>query len=791
MTDDRTPPHDIDAEKIALGSMLISEHAAERVSSIVSAGDFYRPAHQAIFTAIAKTRAQHGQTNAVLVGEHLHGLGELVRCGGGPYLHGLVEAVPAASNGPWFADKVRSFAVRRRLISAGLSISQSGYEMDAENPVQEVTGIVQHAIEDLEAVRDFEVGGELTTLTIDEFLAVEEPDYDWIVPGLLERGDRMILTGMEGLGKALALDTPIPTPKGWSTMGALSVGDEVFGPDGKPARVIAATDTMTGRPCYRMGFSDGSTIVADGQHMWLTETLRARETASKYATKDGTLKARGTDQRHKRAHFPQVVTTTEIAETLTARGGHAVNHSINVSAPLEYPDQELPIDPYAFGAWLGDGNSRMAMITCHTDDREILDRIAETGWPIRERPGSCAWAIGDGKGKGVRGAGTFAGRLRMLGVLRNKHIPETYLRSSIEQRLALLQGLMDTDGTIGTGPAPICEFSVCSERLAFDVLDLLQGLGVKVRMRSGDAVLGGRAVGTRWRLAFQTDLPVFHLKRKAERLAPLRTRRSKLRYITAVEPIDSVPVRCIQVDRTDGMFLAGRSCIPTHNSMLLRQVAVTIAAGVHPFKHTPITPKRVLLVDAENSDTQTRRKIRPIVTQARLQGHPVAEDKLWVEPGVGAMDLSKDRTMSWLLQRVALIRPDVLVIGPLYQLAPRALQTDDETAPILAALNLIRDRGVCLLMEAHAGHAHGVGGKRDLRPRGSASLMGWPEFGYGVRHSEAPAVNGGRRVELVSWRGDRDERDWPEELESGGAWPWSQALPPGVTPGMNPHARPA
>ena len=788
MTVDRDIPHDINAEHIALGSMLLSEHAAQRVNDIITPGDFYRPAHQDIFNAINRVRSLHGEANVPLVNDFLTRTAGNIQWGGVMYLIKLTEEVPSAANGPYFAKKVRGLAVRRRLIEATVSIAQSARLMDDEDPGEAVAGIAQRAMDELQAVRDYESGDNLETLTIEEFLAIEDADYDWIVPGLLERGDRLMLTGGEGLGKALALDTPVPTPKGWTTMGALSAGDEVFGPDGKPARIIAATDTMKDRPCYRVTFSDGSTIVADEKHMWVTETLQARKRASQYSKRGDATKPRGTDQRHKRKHFPEVVTTADLANTLMARNGHAVNHSIAVTAPLKYPAQELPIDPYAFGAWLGDGSSRMAMLTCHPDDSEILDRIRSAGWPVRARAGSYAWAIGDGKGKGVRGDGTFQGRLRKLGVLQNKHIPEMYLRASVDQRLALLQGLMDTDGTVSTGDAPICEFSVCSEPLALGMLDLLQGLGIKVKMASGPAKLNGKQVGTRWRLAFQSDLPVFHLSRKAERLASLRTRRAKLRYITAVDRIDSVPVRCIQVDREDGMFVAGKACIPTHNSMLLRQLAVTIAAGIHPFEHYEIEPKRVLIVDAENSDTQTRRKIRPLVSQARLQGRPVSESNLWIEPGIGSMDLSQDKTVSWLLKRIHLIKPDVLVIGPLYQLAPRALQTDDDTAPILSALNLVREQGVALLMEAHAGHALGAGGKRDYRPRGSASLMGWPEFGYGVRPADMDVEEGRRLVDLVPWRGDRDEREWPEMLTSGGKWPWSIALPGGVQP-VNPYAR--
>jgi hypothetical protein len=530
------------------------------------------------------------------------------------------------------------------------------------------------------------------------------------------------------------------------------------------------------------------------------------------------------------------VTTGQIRDTLKARDGHAVNHSIAVCSPLAYPAQELPVAPYTLGAWLGDGTSRNSQITCGDGDTELLDYIRAEGYTVKHLQGmqyaisnhlererriakgrQLAPAMGviaaaahvglgkdaltgtSGRKPGQRPVGreipsspplepyrTVSGFLRHLGALADKHIPRMYLESSVPQRLALLQGLMDTDGSVsddgnrpgrGGGMAQ-CEFSVCSERLARDVHELLLSLGIKVAFREGPAVLDGRRVGTRYRLCFQTDLPVFRLRRKAERLTPMRTRRAKLRYIKAVDPVEPVPVRCIQVDREDGMFLAGRECIPTHNSTLFRQLAVTIAAGLHPFGQYAIDPKRVLLIDCENGAAHTRRKIRPLVIQAQSFDYKIREDRLWVEVRPEGLDLAADKDVSWLLRRIAAIRPDCVMIGPLYRLAPRALNDDSDAAPVIATLNMIRARGACVLLEAHAGHALGMGGRRDLRPRGSSAFLGWPEFGYGIRSSDLAEAKQRRLVDVVPWRGDRDEREWPERLVAGGPWPWSAYQPP-------------
>jgi replicative DNA helicase len=224
------------------------------------------------------------------------------------------------------------------------------------------------------------------------------------------------------------------------------------------------------------------------------------------------------------------------------------------------------------------------------------------------------------------------------------------------------------------------------------------------------------------------------------------------------------------IERGDRMMLTGME--GAGKSTLFRQVAVMTAAGIHPFTRRPMQPQRVLVVDCENGARHTRRKIRPLIELAADLGHEVAEASLWIECRPGGMDLAQDKDVSWLLRQVAAIQPDVTFLGPLYRLAPRALNTDDEAAPVIAALNMIRARGSAVFLEAHAGHGLGPGGRRDLRPRGSSAFLGWPEFGYGLRFSDDKESKTRKVVDLVGWRGDRDERDWPEMLAAGRDWPW-------------------
>jgi len=205
-------------------------------------------------------------------------------------------------------------------------------------------------------------------------------------------------------------------------------------------------------------------------------------------------------------------------------------------------------------------------------------------------------------------------------------------------------------------------------------------------------------------------------------------------------------------------------------STMVRQLAILAASGLHPFNFTPTPPVNVLVIDAENSESQWRRASRGVTKQAKLYGsHDPGDLRISCTP---RMDLTRDSDLGQVHRLLDDAMADIVVIGPLYRLVPRAITNDDEASPLLAALDTIRDRGCALVIEAHAGHALGQGGERDLRPRGSAALMGWPEFGLGLRLPKP----GTTTYEITRWRGDRDRRDFPGGLVKGGDWPWTPVI---------------
>lgn len=448
----------------------------------------------------------------------------------------------------------------------------------------------------------------------------------------------LAVAGELGSGKALAVDTPIPTPTGWTLMGDLVAGDSVFDAAGHPTKVLATSPVMHDHVCYAVAFSDGSSIVADAEHLWTTIPDRVRSGTAKanYRARrlgrpistllEATKTFAGTDW----PEHASTVTTGDIKQTLRVRG--QANHAIPVAPALDLPPVDLPVDPYVLGAWLGDGRSSDSRI--FSADPEVMSTIERAGYEVRklrddfayavtipgESPGtaetrlclncgtpmtivascrlfcgsSCAWAArsnvalrrvrpcmvcgasiprNSSSRRCVRclHASTLTGRLRLLGVRNNKHIPARYLRSSIRQRRSLLAGLLDTDGTVS--PAGAVEYTTTTERLAYDVHELVCSLGYCVALRTGTARLEGRACGPMWTISFSTRDDVFGLTRKTtaliERSARHTPARNLFRYVVAVREVASVPVRCIRVAAASSLFLAGRAMVATHNTATL------------------------------------------------------------------------------------------------------------------------------------------------------------------------------------------------------------------------------
>lgn len=373
-------------------------------------------------------------------------------------------------------------------------------------------------------------------------------------------GKGYVLAGAHGLGKMLDLETDLLTPNGFIKLSELKEGDQLFDENGDVCNVIKLHPIDLTPESYKLTFDDGSTINACKDHLWRTWTRKERYNFQK---KNG------------KACQPTVRSTYELFLTQKVETNNVSNHSIECTAPIKMNKKTLSIDPYILGCWLGDGDSCAGVIT--TMDSEILNEfytLGYQGYKIKKNVISKASRYkmdtieSDNYGKQSR----LTKELKYLKLINNKHIPEEYLLSSYEDRLSLLQGLLDTDGSCDKYGS--IEFCTVLPDLAKQVLFLVNSLGIKANIIQNKSFLKGKRCKDRYRISFTTKLPVFRLTRKLSNLRMVKQQETRTthRFITKIEKIDPIPMRCITVDSPSHLFLASKSLIPTHNTMCLTSI---------------------------------------------------------------------------------------------------------------------------------------------------------------------------------------------------------------------------
>lgn len=422
------------------------------------------------------------------------------------------------------------------------------------------TADLRETAAELEAVvGELERRGLIDGPPFSEFVARHNPtlpDFEH-VPKLLDVADRVVRGELDRVlvllppryFKALDDDTMIATPDGWSRIADLETGDEVFGPDGETTRVTAVRH-WRGRPCYRATTDDGHSIVCDAQHDWAVRLCRNRpDTYTVHNTED-LYRRQGQMKDFRRPALPR-------------------------HAALSLPDAELPIAPYTLGVWLGDGTSQHATITSGDDDREWMrGQIESDGYKTSDRATESTF--------GVRG---LQRPLRKAELLGSKRVPRAYFRASIEQRKALLQGLVDTDGTVNADAYGQVTFVTTRRGLADDVCRLVHTLGVKASIGEYRAELDGRDCGPKWYVTFHYS-EAARLPRKREHCQD--GTRTPHRFVD-FEPAEPRDTTCISVDREDGLFLAGEALIVTHNSETFSRLLPAHFLRAHPGKHVGLT----------------------------------------------------------------------------------------------------------------------------------------------------------------------------------------------------------
>ena len=580
----RTPPNNLEVEESLLGAMLLSREAIADAVETIGVEDFYKPSHGHIFEAVTALYSAGEPVDVVTVAAELQRVELLDAVGGSAKLLSMQAATPAVSNASRYARIIEELALLRRLIGVAGEIAELGYEIP-----EDVTKVV-----DLAETLVFDVAQRRVTDTMSPIRDLLSEHLDRL-ESLYERGDAItgmpsgyhdlddLLSGLQpsalyvvgarpAMGKALALDTPIPTPSGWATMGGLAVGDRVYDDQGTPTTVTWCSPVFEDHRCYRVTFDEGSTLVADAEHQWLVADC---------------------------AGHRQVLTTAQLVER-GVEGPHGA-WQVPVAEAVVGPDLDLVADPYVLGCWIGDGRARGGDLH-HVDVTHFDGAFELAGY----RPG------------GRR----LSAELAQLGLLGGapRQIPDQYLRSSAKQRLALLQGVMDTDGVV---EAPTGEVVVrlSDPHLASQVRELVCSLGHRPGPIETIEVHGacGATPLPIHQLSWIAPDPVFRLPRKAEdqACATAGAEPRATRTIVGLDEVPSVLTRCITVDAPSSLYLAGRSMIPTHNTAFALGMATHAALDSH---------KPVLFFSLEMSRIELTQRV--VCAEARVDSTRVRNGKL-------------------------------------------------------------------------------------------------------------------------------------------------------------------
>lgn len=379
----------------------------------------------------------------------------------------------------------------------------------------------------------------------------------------LYNNDSMLWLQM-GLGKEQPDSEPVLTPTGWVSMGSLRVGDHVIGSNGKPTRIHGVYPQGV-KPVVQITFSDGSTTRCGWDHLWQVSTNYRR-----WANLPG-----------------KTMTTRQILDEGVSNSS-GLKWSIPLVEPVEYaPAAALPVDAYTLGVILGDGNvSEKSGVTVCTD-LTIIDAIGCS----TVKPHETSQYTGYGYIPGVK---QIMRDLDLMGKRSwEKHIPEIYLRASVADRLALLQGLLDTDGSPIAGGG--IEFSSTSEALLDAVVELTQSLGGVARNKVDRITWHQNGEGRRsWRVNVKLPgaMTPFRLQRKLDRwIRP--TKYQPLRNIKSIVEVGEESSRCISVDAEDRLYVT-KDYIVTHNTPITLTTIVDRMRAGQVQKTLILGPLRVI-----------------------------------------------------------------------------------------------------------------------------------------------------------------------------------------------------
>lgn len=400
--------------------------------------------------------------------------------------------------------------------------------------------------------------------------------------GGLDKGKVGLIMGPTSFGKVQAFDSQIVTPDGFKNMGDIRVGDKVIGRDGKPHNVIGVFPHKNWQ-FYRVTFSDGVSCECGKEHLWAVNSFYQRS-GKKYVP--GVSK-NAKDKIYKPDHSFKVLSLGEIMDKGLFRESDK-RHNFKVPMPEAVHFNEIPValDPYLLGAFIGDGHFKSGVLTVGNEDiinvEGLLSGHTHNTTLHTRKEGCSTYSLRFGN-ELVKRLKEIYGCDCSIYHSENKYIPHDYLYNSLDKRIALFNGLMDTDGTCQKNGC--CCYNTKSKQLAEDIRILVLSLGGFAKIREKKASYFSHKLNEKVDCGIQYEvtitlcdpsIPIFRLKRKQDRVH-YRTLRKGERFIHSIEPSRVCDGQCIKVDAEDELYLTD-DFIVTHNTSMTTGISAYAAA---------------------------------------------------------------------------------------------------------------------------------------------------------------------------------------------------------------------
>lgn len=611
-TSTKQPPNAVEVEMAVLGAMMIDEEAVPKAVEILKPDSFYDPKHAIIFSAISSLYESGEPIDTVSVYEELKKEGKVDLAGGAAYISKLTQDIASAANIDYHSRVVMEKWILRKLISSSMEIASLAYEgqtdvfdlLDAaeakifqisEEGIKESFTSMEKAVKEAWELIEAIHAKKISTHSVPTGFA----ELDDLLGGF-QRSDLIIIAARPAMGKCLGKGTKVLMFDGSiKKVEDVKVGDLLMGNDSKPRKVLSIARGK--EMMYWVRQNHGIDYRVNESHIL---SLKRSRNQGKYVKGE--------------------VLNIELSEYLSKSDKWKSNYK-GYKTSVEFKHKKTPIDPYFLGLWLGDGKSDGSRI--YTQDKEVVDYIysyakelGATVTVLKDKEKCPTYIITNGKSQVARNSSLQA-KLRNLGLLNNKHIPQIYLVNDKKTRLSLLAGLIDSDGFINHNFGGTIEITTKYEILANQIKFLCDTLGYRTSLKSKKAKISSSGFeSTVWRVRFNGNVDEI----------PTRIKRKKAKKWIANRDwqVNGIKVEKDKVDDYYGFVLDGNhlflleDCTVTHNTAFAMSAARNAAMEYN-------VPIGVFSLEMATNQLVTRL----ISAESRINAHSLRTGKFKAEDG--------------------------------------------------------------------------------------------------------------------------------------------------------------